>query len=60
MRSIGKRAMILHKRTRGESPFSRFPAILRELENLAGLEQEFRDNRVKLSQLRERMKRARR
>lgn len=56
MRSIGKRAMTLHKRARRESPFAKFPAIMKELERLADLEQEFRENRVKLSRLKERMK----
>jgi hypothetical protein len=53
LRAIGKRAFALHKRARGDSPFSRFETIMRELDTLVRLDEEFRSNRVRLKQLQE-------
>jgi hypothetical protein len=56
MHAIGKRAFSLHKRARGESPFSRFTTIMRELDALVRLEEEFRTNRARLAQHRQEMR----
>jgi hypothetical protein len=57
LRSIGRRALILHKRSRGEPPFARFREITRELETVSKLEEEYRENRARLNDLRREMRR---
>lgn len=55
MRRIGRRALILHKRTK-KNPFDNFPVITRELETLTRLETEYRLNRVRLNEVKREMK----
>jgi hypothetical protein len=55
LRSIGKRVLILHKRSRRESPFARFRAIMEELKALERVEEEYRSTRVRLKQVRDEM-----
>ena len=55
-RTIGNRVHSLHRRARGESPFVGFKTIMKELEALARVEEEYRLNRVHLNQLKERVR----
>ncbi|MDH3216434.1 MAG: hypothetical protein OEN01_09110 [Candidatus Krumholzibacteria bacterium] len=59
-RTIGKRVQLLHKRSRGENPFNRFKAIMGALERLEYLEDEYRDNRARLTEVKRQMRRGRR
>jgi hypothetical protein len=43
--AIGKRVANLHKRIRGESPLNRYKAILRDIEKVIRLEEEYKSNR---------------
>ena len=56
---IGKRVVLLHKRAKGESPFSRYTAILGELDRLEGLEREFRENKAQLAEVKRLIKKGR-
>jgi hypothetical protein len=57
MHAIGKRAFSLHKRARGDSPFSRFKSIMGHLDTLVLLEDEFRTTRARLARLRKELRR---
>jgi len=56
---IGKRVVILHKRSKGESPFARYTAILDELEKLERLELEYRENKAQLAEVKRLIKKGR-
>jgi hypothetical protein len=56
---IGKRVMLLYKRSKSETPFERYKTIRSELLKLEGLESEYRDNRAKLATVKRRIKRGR-
>jgi hypothetical protein len=56
---IGKRVVVLHKRSKGESPFSRYTAILGEIERLETLEREYRVNKAQLAEVRRLIKKGR-
>lgn len=52
-RAIGKRVLMLHKRARAESPFARYRLIMKELEALTRVEEEYRSNRARMNELRQ-------
>jgi hypothetical protein len=56
---IGKRVMLLYKRSKSETPFERYKTIHGELLKLEGLESEFRENKQKLSTVKRRIKKGR-
>jgi hypothetical protein len=56
---IGKRVMVLYKKSKQESPFERYKAIRTQLLKLEGLESEYRDNKAKLADVKRRIKRGR-
>jgi hypothetical protein len=58
MRAIGKRVWSLQKRARGESPFSRFKSIMRQLDTPVLLEDEYRATRSRLARLREQLQKS--
>lgn len=57
---IGKRVMLLYKKTRGETPFERYKSIREELLKLEGLENEYRENRSHLAEAKRKIKKGRR
>lgn len=56
---IGKRVMLLYKKSRGESPFERYKGIRSELLKLEGLEEEYRDNKAKLAEVKRKIRKGR-
>jgi hypothetical protein len=56
---IGKRVMLLYKRSQRETPFERYKTIRSELLKLEGLESEYRDNKAKLANVKRRIKKGR-
>jgi hypothetical protein len=56
---IGKRVMLLFKKSRSETPFERYKTIRGELLKLEGLESEYRENRSKLAEVKRQIKRGR-
>ena len=56
---IGKRVLILHKRSKGESPFAKYAPILSEIERLERLEREYRENKAQLAEVKRLIKKGR-
>lgn len=56
---IGKRVMLLYKKSRNETPFERYKMIRDELLKLEGLENEYRENKAQLSTVKRRIKKGR-
>jgi hypothetical protein len=58
--AIGKRVLAIHKRAGDKAVFGRYKAILNRLDEVDQLHQEYRSNRVRLSEVRAQMKGKRR
>lgn len=56
LKKIGKGILNLHKRSRGRSPFLKYKTVMKHLENLDGLEKEYRSNKIRLNTLREELR----
>jgi len=56
---IGKRALLLHKRSKGKALFNRYSAVQKDLEKLERLEEEYRDNKSRLAELKRQLRKGR-